>query len=122
MTHPYRGFTLIEVLVALVILAVTIATMLRSAAIATDNTLALRERTLARWIAANQLARMQLQPSLPAQGETSGKSSQANLEFAWVAVVENTPNPDFRRVKVSVRAAGSPNNVAEVQGFAVAGR
>lgn len=116
------GFTLIEVLVALAIVTIALAAALRAAATTADNDLALRERTLARWVGENALAQIRLLTTLPPAGERSGESRQADRIFVWQATIETTPNPNFRRVHVKVRAIESPNFIAEVQGFALGDR
>lgn len=117
-----RGFTLIEVLVALAVVTISLAATLRAAATGADNSLALRERTLARWVAENELARLRLQPALPPPGTSSGESRQAEQAFVWQAEVIETPNPNFRRILVRVRTPESASFVAEVQGYTLANR
>lgn len=121
-TGYFSGFTLIEVLVALAIIAIALGAGLRAAAVTTDNTLALRERTLAHWVAENQLARLRVAPELPPLGRMDGEAEQAGERFIWLAVVESTPNPNFRRVVLSVRRQDSALILAELQGFATGRR
>lgn len=116
------GFTLIEVLVALAVVAVALGAGLRAAAVATDNTLALRERTLARWVAENELNRIRVRPGLPAPGQSDGEAEQGGQRFVWQASVETTPNSNFRRIVLRVRHPESAFILAEAQGFTVGGR
>lgn len=117
-----NGFTLIEVLVALAVVAVALGAGLRAAAVATDNTLALRERTLARWVAENELSRIRVLPELPSIGQGDGETEQGGERFVWQASVESTPNPNFRRIVLRVRRQESTFILAEVQGFTVGRR
>jgi len=117
-----QGFTLIEVLVSLSILAVALGAGLRAAAVALDNNAELKERTIARWVGRNQLARLQVQATLPGIGVTTGEVHQGPYDFVWKTVVETTPNPDFRRASVSVQRPNSTHSLYQVEGFVVGRR
>jgi general secretion pathway protein I len=67
-----RGFTLIEVLVALVIVAFGMGAVLAALSSSADNIAALREKTLAEWVALNQVADTRLNLSMPQPGVTEG--------------------------------------------------
>lgn len=120
--HRLVGFTLIEVLVSLSILAVALGAGLRAAAVAMDNNAELKERTLARWVGRNQLSRLQAGASFPGTGVTTGDAQQGPYTFAWKIDIETTPNPDFRRVSVSVHRPNSDSSLYQVTGFVVARR
>jgi len=117
-----RGFTLIEVLVALAILAVALAAAIRAATVAADGTLDLKERLLATWVAQNRLAEYAARPVWPEVGTRQGGADQGGLAFTWRETVSATPNPYFRRVEVRVFAARAPERaVATLTGFATRG-
>jgi general secretion pathway protein I len=114
------GFTLIEVLVALAILAVALAAVLRSASMAADGTLELKERLLATWIAQNRLAEYSARTLWPDVGTRAGNAEQGGVSFAWRETVTATPNPLFRRVEVQVYGPRTPERTtATLVGFAV---
>jgi general secretion pathway protein I len=114
------GFTLIEVLVALAILAVALAAAVRSASVAADGTLELKERLLATWVAQNRIAEYAARPVWPEIGTRAGNAEQGGVAFAWRETVTATPNPLFRRVEVQVYGPRAPERtVATLVGFAV---
>ena len=106
-----RGFTLIEVLVALAIVAVALAAGFRSVAQSAETATALKGRTLALWVAQNRLAAAQLEIPGPPVSEQEGNESQAGALFLWHRVVGGTPNPAFRRVEITVADASRPDYV-----------
>lgn len=106
-----RGFTLVEVLVALAIVAVALAAGFRSVAQSADSATALKARTLALWVAQNRLAAAQLETPGPAMGDRGGDEVQAGAAFTWHESVLGTPNPAFRRVEITVAEAARPDYV-----------
>jgi|SRR5882724_210270 len=98
MTHPPRGFTLIEVLVALAIVAVTLGAGIKAAGALTNNAQRMVEVTSAQWCAANQLTELRLTPGLPGVGETTFTCEQLGAVYHGKLVVRPTFNPNFRRV------------------------
>ena len=115
--HP-RGFTLIEVLVALAIVAVALSAGMRALAQGADGASSLKARTLALWVAENRLARAQL--DLSPQGATvaSGDETQAGIRFVWRETVSDTPNPGFRRIEIVVAEPAVPDYaLAQLSGY-----
>jgi general secretion pathway protein I len=100
---------LIEILVALAIVAVALAAGMRAIAQSADGASALKQRTLALWIAQNRLALAQLEPELPAVGERSGEATQAGASFVYRESVSGTPNPSFRKVEIVVADPAIPD-------------
>ena len=77
------GFTLVEILVALAIVAVALAAGMRALAQAADGAGTLKARTLALWVAQNRLAAAQLATPWPALGNIAGEAAQAGSRFVW---------------------------------------
>jgi len=105
------GFTLVEVLVALAILAVALAAGFRGVAQTSASATVLKARTLALWVAENRLAAAQLESPAPAIGERDGSQAQAGSIFAWHETVVGTPNPAFRRIEIAVAESSRPDYV-----------
>jgi general secretion pathway protein I len=103
-----RAFTLIEVLVALAILAVALSAGMRAVAQSADGAASLRLRTLALWVAQNRLAQAQLADPWPARGVVDGDETQADTRLLWHETIGDTPNPAFRRIEIVVVEPGVP--------------
>jgi general secretion pathway protein I len=97
-----RGFTLIEVLVALAIVAVTIGAGMKAAGALTNNAQRMVEVTSAQWCAENQLTEVRLTPGLPGVGETTFRCEQLGTVYNGKIVIRPTPNPNFRRVDAQI--------------------
>jgi len=97
-----RGFTLIEVLVALAIVAVTLGAGVKAAGALTGNTARLVEVTSAQWCADNQLTGLKLARRQPDIGDTVFTCDQLGRTYAGRLSVRNTPNPNFRRVDARI--------------------
>lgn len=109
-----RGFTLVEVLVALAIISVALLAALRAAGQATQAVDELRLRLFAGWVAQNRLAEHRARGDWLALGIRRGAQRQAGADFAWREEVIGTPNPAFRRVDVFVTAPATPSGDARV--------
>lgn len=101
-----RGFTLLEVLVALVIVGTALGASLRAVGSLTQNSSGLRAAMMATWSAENRLAQIRLAREYPAIGKRSFECSQGDLKLTCEEDVLTTPNPFFRRVEVSVYDGG----------------
>ncbi len=98
-----RGFTLLEVLVALVIIGVALAAAMRGAMTLTSSAEYTREKMLAVMTAENRLLELRLARERLEAGENSQPSGeQGGIAFQCVQAVKPTPNPFFRRVEVRV--------------------
>lgn len=103
------GFTLVEVLVALAIVAVALAAGMRAAGALTDNTERLAAVTAGQWCAENALTNLHLAHQLPGVGDSEFSCDQLGRHYAGTLATRPTPNPNFRRVDALVRDdAGRP--------------
>jgi general secretion pathway protein I len=103
------GFTLLEVLVALVIIGTALGASLRAVGSLTQNSADLRVSMMATWSAENQLTQIRLAHEWPALGKSRFNCNQGELHLVCEENVYTTPNPYFRRVEVSVFDADNPD-------------
>jgi len=97
-----QGFTLVEVLVALVIIGTAFAASLRAISSLTKNSWDLRAAMMATWSAENRLSQIRLAQEWPSLGTRSFDCPQAELRLRCQETIVSTPNPSFRRVQVTV--------------------
>jgi general secretion pathway protein I len=109
--HPRfnRGFTLLEVLVALVIIGTALAASLRAVASLTQNSRDLRAAMMATWSAENRLTQIRLAREWPPLGRRDFSCAQAELLLRCEEQIYPTPNPAFRRVEVAVMDVREPS-------------
>jgi general secretion pathway protein I len=98
-----RGFTLIEVMIALTILAIAMGAMLQTTASTAANSAHLRDRTFAQWVATNLITEWQLAESWPDLGKRSGDVEFAGQRWYWQREVQKVEDPMLRRLDVQVR-------------------
>ncbi|MGB6449925.1 MAG: type II secretion system minor pseudopilin GspI [Steroidobacteraceae bacterium] len=103
-----RGFTLIEVLAALVIVALGMFAVLSTLGSSASTAGYLRDKTLAQWIALNQIAETRLAAELPMPGTTDGKLDYAGRHWHWRQDVTAAQIPGIVQIEVSVQEADTP--------------
>lgn len=115
-----RGFTLVEVLVALAIVSIALMAALRAAGQGSGSVDELRARLLAGWVAENRLAEHRALAAWPPLGLQRGSTREGGLDFAWREEVVATPNAAFRRVEIRVYTpADESRALAHLVGFVV---
>jgi general secretion pathway protein I len=105
-----RGFTLLEVLVALVIIGVALAASMRAALSLTSTTDYSRQKLLAMLTAENRLLELRLARERLEPGEEVEACEQGGITFTCAQAVKPTPNPFFRRVEVRVFRSDDDGN------------
>lgn len=103
-----RGFTLVEVLVALGIVAIALMAGLQATAALTRNAQRQSDVLLAQICAENELIKTRLSKQMPGVGDSSVVCEQAGQAFTVVLSVRPTPNPNFRRVEAQVLSGQAP--------------
>lgn len=102
-----RGFTLIEVMVALAVVAIALPALMVALSQHVDATGYLRDKSLAQMVAANKLEELRILSRASQnllQGEDSGASTMAEREFFWWIDSRPTDASNFYRVEISVAA------------------
>ena len=102
-----RGFTLIEVLVALAIVAIGMAAVLESLTSSANTTVYLQDKTFAGWVALNRIETVRLSGNVPSAGDSNDTLSYAGQSWEWRQKVTNTQIPGMVQIEVDVRPADS---------------
>jgi general secretion pathway protein I len=105
------GFTLLEVLVALVIVALGMLAAFGQVNQTVTTATRLRDKTIAHWVAMNEMTRLRLQGEFPAIGSRSDEVEMARMTWRYTIKVVKTEMANFRRVDISVSSADSPDAV-----------
>ena len=114
-----RGFTLIEVVVALAIVALGMFAVFKSIGDTTSNIGYLRDRSMAAWIADNRITEMRLSGEYPSVDKTEGDVDYAGRRWHWIAIVSQTPVDGLRRIDMKVRRDGDAedSSLVSLAGF-----
>lgn len=97
------GFSLIEVVVAVAIIAIGLAATIKTVSTVGRNTALLNERIIATWVAQNAMARFELGDHTNPEKDHSGSEEMAGIEWFWNKEMFETEDPDILRVEFSVR-------------------
>ena len=108
MKDKAAGFTLVEVLVALAIVAIALMAGLQATSALTRNTARQTDVVLAHACAENELVKVRLSRQMPAIGDARVVCEQAEHSYEVTMSVTPTPNPQFRRVDAQVFDAQAP--------------
>ena len=112
-----RGFTLVEVMVALVIVSFALTAVAASMNQMVDASRAMRDRTYASWIAQNRIAELRLAAATPDVGSSNGEVQYANTDWTWRTTVSETGVDELYRIDVAVAFVGSEDTIRTVTGF-----
>ncbi len=98
-----KGFTLMEVMVALAVLAVSMAALIQTAINNASNAAHLRDKVFALWVAENRLAEIRIKGEWPRLGSRSGEMEMANYRWHWKSQSVKTVTDDLRQITIEVR-------------------
>tara|TARA_R110002096_G_scaffold394198_1_gene589466 strand:- start:1474 stop:1857 length:384 start_codon:yes stop_codon:yes gene_type:complete len=105
-----KGFTLIEVVVAVAVIAVGLMGTIKTVGTVTKNTAHLNERVIATWVAQNAMAIYELNLENDAEKETTGSEEVAGIEWFWTKKLVDTQDPGIQRVEIDVRRDEDPDS------------
>jgi len=101
-----RGFTLLEVLIALAIVALSAGALLGTITSSASNISYLRDKTLSEWVALNVLTEIRIDPQFPAEGKRTGNAELGGMRWQWEQEVGKLPVEGMWRIDVRVRPTG----------------
>jgi general secretion pathway protein I len=108
--HRHAGFTLLEVLVAVAVLALALTAIISGGGNAARAAALMRDKTLALWVAHNRLAEIELQPTWPQLGSSSDDVKLGGEDWTWRANVIGTQDPTLRRIDIRVGKRGDSSD------------
>ncbi len=119
----YKGFTLIEILVAMAILAIAMGALIQTSGQTAANATYLQARTIGMWVAENRLTELQISPDWIRVGSGNGEIKMAGQSWYWRTIVEKIADVEtqefMRGVTVEVRSNPDQDNPsATLKGFA----
>ncbi len=99
-----RAFTLMEIMVALAIIAITMGAIIENSTAANRNAQYLRDKSVANWVAMNQIALIRARRDWGSRLDKNGREEMAGREWFWKIKIINTDDPNLRRLEVAVYA------------------
>jgi len=97
-----KGFTLLEVLVALTIIALALGALISTSGTHASSAGYLKQKTIAHWVAMNEITRLQVEKAWPGKGDTKGSTAMAGAEWYWTLTVNETEDDNSRQVEYRI--------------------
>ena len=113
------GFTLIEVMVALTIIAISLGALLNTSGAQATGASYLKQKTIAHWVAMNELTQLNILGQLPDVGDKKGSTKMANHEWYWTRTTKKTEQDNTRQISYKVYADKErKKNLTSLLGYA----
>lgn len=97
-----KGFTLLEVLVALTIVSLALGALISTSGSQASSASYLKQKTIAHWVAMNEITQLQVEKEFPGKGDFKGSSQMAGTEWFWTRTVKETEDEDSRQVEFRI--------------------
>ncbi len=107
--NKHCAFTLLEVLIALVVVATALLALSGSMQQATKSQVYVKDKTLAHYVAMYRLGELRLEPQWPSPGTTRGEIKMLNRDWRWQQTVTKTTEASLRRVEIAVTTKDDEN-------------
>ncbi len=101
-----RGFTLLEVLVALAIVAISVGALLGTITSSASNVIYLKDKTLAEWVALNRLTEIRINQQKPGTGRRTGNTEMGGMRWQWEEEITELPVKGMFRIDIRARPTG----------------
>ncbi len=111
------GFTLLEVMIALLVLAIGVGAVINTTGESGWKAAQLKQKTIASWVAQNQIALYRAKRTWSNRSSRSGTEEMANAEWNWKMSISKTDDPSLRRIDVDVYLKGEDGVKASITGF-----
>ncbi len=111
------GFTLLEVMIALLVLAIGVGAVINTTGESGWKATQLKQKTIASWVAQNQIALYRAKRTWSDRSSRSGTEEMANAEWDWRMSISKTDDPSLRRIDVEVYLKGEDGLKASITGF-----
>jgi len=99
---PEKGFTLIEVMVALTIIAISLGALLNTSGTQANSVAYLKQKSFAHWVALNEMTQLRIEKSFPDLGEKTGSTEMAGHQWFWTRSTLKTEDDGARQVEFRV--------------------
>lgn len=99
---PQRAFTLIEIMVAMAIIAITLGAIIENTTASNRNAQYLREKTVASWVAMNQLSLVRAKREWSNASSKKGVVEMAGRQWSWAMKIQKTDDANVRRLDIDV--------------------
>ena len=117
--NKQTGFTLIEVMVALTIIAISLGALLSTSGTQASSAAYLKQKTLAHWVAVNELTELRMTKEFPAPGDEKGVTTMANYDWYWIRTSVETEDKDARQVTFTLYLdEDRTKNITSLTGYA----
>jgi len=97
-----KGFTLLEVLIALTIISLALGALISTSGSQAGSAGYLKQKTVAHWVAMNEITQLQIEQAFPGKGDTKGSTEMAGTEWYWTRTIKETEDEDSRQVELKI--------------------